>query len=428
VPVVYVNGGPGSDAIAQIPDLLDAKLNQDRELIVITQRGTVEANPLLSCRTIDRYRAQSLGRRSDGDHNRRQLKHAVKNCRRQLQGEGVRPADYNTTQSALDLVALRRVLGIDQWDVFSHSYGTELTLTYMRRYPKGIRSVVLDGTVPPSVASLGWTWSSFKESSDNIFAACRAQKSCRDRFPHTRRTYVDLVNQTTRRPIKTRVKVPDLGHPKRVVIDGSVLVNWLTRQSHFSPTVPLEIDQLANGDPQPIAKDWADARAVPKQHWGNFAYGVAYGVWCSEWLPFESPRQEMKKAKQAFPGFPDKVLRQAPQLTFMRDICKAWNVPRAAKSIRDVTRGKIPTLALTGTFDAQTGARWGAYAARPLSNSTVVDLPGVSHGAFTNPCGAKVVDSFYKHPNDPNRDCVAHVHPRPFLLQPPGEPGGGGGH
>ena len=418
-PVVYLNGGPGSNAIAVSQDLIEAGLNQDRELIVLTQRGTYAAHPLLACRSVDRFRANSLGKRLYGSSTGRRLIKAVSRCRQRLRGQDVHLAAFNTTESAADVSDLRKVLGIKRWDVFSHSYGTDLALTYMRRYPQGIRSVVLDGTVPPSVASPGWTWSSFREFFENLLKACRVQESCHKHFPHTGRTYVHLVNRLQAHPITTRVRIPERKRPAKVNIDGGVLVNWLTRQSHFSATVPLEIHELAHGNPRPVAKEWAEARALPREHWGNFAYGLSYSIWCSEWVAYESPRQEMRKAKRAFPGFPRSVLAQPPQLTFLRKICGTWNVPKAPRSIRDVTHSAIPTLAITGTFDAQTGAHWGSYAARTLSNSNVVRLPGVSHGAFANPCGAKVINSFFAKPQEPDTRCVAGVHPKRFVVRLP---------
>lgn len=418
VPVVYLNGGPGSDAIGFARELVDAGLNRDRELIVLAQRGTYGSKPLLPCRSLDDFRA-NLDRRLDAPSTGRGLAAAAARCRRQLRARGVDLAPFNTIENAADVANLRRVLGIRSWDVFAHSYGTELGLTYMRLYPQGIHSVVLDGTVPPSVASLGWTWSSFRESFDNIFRTCRAQKACRARYPQIAQTYVHLVNRLEAHPLRTSVFVPGLKRRIKVMLDGGVLVNWLTRQSHFPTTVPLEIDELAHGRPQRIALEWAEARAIPPAHRGIFGYGLTYGVWCSEWIPFESPRQELRLAKRAFPGFPQSVLVQAPQLTWLREICRSWNVPKAPTSIRNLTRSKIPTLAITGTFDAQTGARWGAYAARKLANSIVVELPGVAHGAVANPCGASVINSFYDHPYHPDTSCVRSVRPPQFVIGPP---------
>lgn len=418
VPVVYLNGGPGSDALGFSGELVDAGLNHHREVIVLAQRGTYGSKPLLPCRPLDNFRAK-VGRRLSAPSTGRGLAAAAARCRARLRARGIDLAAFNTIENAADVADLRQVLKIRSWDVFAHSYGTELGLTYMRLHPAGIHSVVLDGTVPPSVASLGWTWSSFRESFDNIFNACRAQKPCRERYPHIAQTYVRLVNRLAAHPVTTSVWVPGLKRRVTVNLDGDALVNWLTRQSHFAATVPLEIDELAHGHPRRIALEWAEARATAPAHRGIFGYGLTYGVWCSEWLPYQTKRQELRLARRAFPGFPGSVLAQAPQLTWLREICHSWNVPKAPASIRDVTRSKIPTLAITGTFDAQTGAQWGSYAARTLKNSIVVELPGVAHGAIANPCGAKVINSFYNHLRHPDTSCVRSVHPKKFVIGPP---------
>jgi pimeloyl-ACP methyl ester carboxylesterase len=419
-PTVYLNGGPGSNAIAAAGDLItEGHLNKHRELIVVTQRGTFDAHPLLSCRSIDNFRADSLDLKLYGRKTARRLDRAVNRCKRQLASKGIHRADYTTLESTEDLVDLRRVLGIQSWDVFAHSYGTDLGLTYMRLHPQGIRSVVLDGTVPPSKASIGWTWTSFKEFFSNMLKACRAQKSCKEHFPHIGRTYLKLVNVLQKHPITTKVKVPDREHRTRVKIDGGVLINWLTRQSHFTSTVPLEIHRLAHGHPRQIAKEWSLQRAVPREHRGTFGYGMGYSIWCGEWVPFQSKQKQMREGERAFPALRRSILAQGPQLTLLRRICRNWDVLKAPSSIRDVTHSSIPTLAITGTFDAQTGAQWGSYAARTLSNSTVVDLPGVAHGAFANPCGASVINSFLLRPDATDTRCVRHVHPNRFLVKPP---------
>ena len=80
----------------------------------------------------------------------------------------------------------------------------------------------------------------------------------------------------------------------------------------------------------------------------------------------------------------------------------------------------IPTLAITGTYDAQTGAQWGAFAAETLPNSTVVEVPGVSHAAWVNPCAAEVINSFGQNLSAPDTDCVASVQVPEFVIEPSG--------
>jgi hypothetical protein len=42
----------------------------------------------------------------------------------------------------------------------------------------------------------------------------------------------------------------------------------------------------------------------------------AYGVFCSEWIPYEPQSDILAKGLIAFPTYPDSVLSQAPQLPF----------------------------------------------------------------------------------------------------------------
>ncbi|MFF4364573.1 alpha/beta hydrolase [Streptomyces sp. NPDC001594] len=79
------------------------------------------------------------------------------------------------------------------------------------------------------------------------------------------------------------------------------------------------------------------------------------------------------------------------------------------------TRCAIPTLVISGGFDAKTGAQWGEHAARTLSKSKVITIPGLGHGAgIFSSCGQQVVASFLRTPLAPGTSCVAGVSPKPF--------------
>jgi pimeloyl-ACP methyl ester carboxylesterase len=412
-PIVFFTGGPGADALADIAGLTEAGLNRDRDLIVLSQRGTYSSQRPLTCPEIDRFYGERVHLLYDAPSTGDRYAQAAARCRDRLTAQGIDPAAYNTSENAADAADLRRVLGIREWNVLSHSYGTQLALTYMRMFPQGIRSVTVDGVVPPSVATPGWTWSSMKESFDNIVSACAAQLSCRQRYPDIGATYLRMVRQLEAHPVTLHVRVPQVGRVK-VVLDGGALLNWMVRASHAPETFAVGVDELAHGHPERIAEQWAAAWLPGSQ--GMFAHGFSLSVWCSEWVPFETPEEQLAKGRQAFPGLPRSVLAQAPQLPFLRQACQAWNVPKAPDSVREVTRSSIPTLAISGSFDAQTGAQWGRYVARTLSRSTVVTLAGVAHGTYDTPCGAKVITSFFDDPGHPDTRCVNTVKPAPFVI------------
>jgi pimeloyl-ACP methyl ester carboxylesterase len=412
-PIVFLTGGPGADALGNISELTAAGLNRDRDMVVLSQRGTYSSQRPLTCPEIDQFYADRVHLRYDDPSTGDRYAQAAARCHERLTAQGIDPAAYNTTENAADLADLRKVLGIREWNVLSHSYGTQLALTYMRMFPEGIRSVTVDGVVPPSEATPGWTWSSMKEAFDNIVSACAAQPSCRQHYPDIGGTFLRMVRQLEARPVTTYATVPQVGKVK-VVLDGGALLNWLVRASHAPDDFPLAVDELAHGHPERIAEQWASAWIPGSQ--GRFAHGFSLSVWCSEWVPFETPDEQLAKGRRAFPELPRSVLAQAPQLPFLRQACQEWSVPKAPDSIRAVTRSTIPTLAMSGSFDAQTGAQWGRYVARALPRSTVVTLAGVAHGTFDNPCGAKVITSFFDNPDHPDTRCVSSVKPPTFVI------------
>jgi hypothetical protein len=52
------------------------------------------------------------------------------------------------------------------------------------------------------------------------------------------------------------------------------------------------------------------------------------------------------------------VLAEPPQFTFMFDDCRAWGVPAAPAWVLEPPRNRIPTLILSGSFDAITSFAW----------------------------------------------------------------------
>jgi pimeloyl-ACP methyl ester carboxylesterase len=144
-------------------------------------------------------------------------------------------------------------------------------------------------------------------------------------------------------------------------------------------------------------------------------YGLTYGVFCSEWIPFEPQSDILAKGLIAFPDYPHPVLSQAPQLPFVTEDCAVWDVPKAPASIRDVTTSSIPTLVIDGTFDAKTSPMWATYVAKTLSNSTTIIIPDIGHLVTAqSTCAQTVFKSFLEKPTSPDTSCVKGLKPPPF--------------
>ncbi len=158
VPLVFLAGGPGALPIFSAKWYVADGFNADRDLILVNQRGVYYSRPQLVCPNLDRFFYRQLGLVFDADSTRKAQVAATRVCRAQLVAKGIDIAAYNTTENAADFVDLRRVLGYKLWNVYGVSYGTELALTLMRTDPNGIKSVILDSTVPPNLVNFSAFW------------------------------------------------------------------------------------------------------------------------------------------------------------------------------------------------------------------------------------------------------------------------------
>ncbi|MCX5588340.1 alpha/beta fold hydrolase [Streptomyces erythrochromogenes] len=417
-PIVWLAGGPGDDAVGEAQMAIDGGLNRDRDVVFMSQRGTYSADPDLLCPNIDEFNARSVGLVYDAPSTERLHVEATKACRDKLAAAGIDLGAYNDIQSAADYEDLRKTLGIDKWNLYGISYGTHLALAYMRLHPEGLRSVGIDGILPPSRAGSAATWSSARQGFDGLFKACAEQPACNKRYPNLSATFDKLVRQLEAEPVTTTVTLPGSDKPVKVVLDGGALVNWMTSATHVAPQVPAALDELARGKPQRIAQQWAGGKLSP-QAMGRIAHGLVYGVFCSEWTPYESEQAALRGGQATFPAFPRSVQAQAPQLTFLHPDCDVWNVPAAPPSIRDATRGDIPTLALSGGFDSQTGADNGPYVARTLPEATVVTVPYEPHVVFaTSKCAQEIAVSFFDNPSAPDTACLKTLKAPEFEIAP----------
>ncbi len=427
-PVVYMAGGPGANALSDAPYIVAAGMNQNRTVIVMDQRGNTDTKPERTCPEtgeIDEFNIEAIGLPYDAASTGVLHVAATTACHDRLAAAGIDLSAFNTTENASDFADLRRVLKIPQWNVYGLSYGTDLALSYLRDHPEGIRSFIIDSVLPPSVATPGWLWTNANEGINNIFRACAAQSACAGQYGDLAGAFGKLVQQLEANPLTTTGQYDPTVPPVTVVLDGGALVNWLASVPQALvpiSAIPSAISDLAAGDATQIA----NSRSVATNPGGigQYGYGLFYGVFCSELVPFSPQSQILAQGLLAFPTFAASVLSQAPQAPFLYEDCAVWNVPPASPSVRQVTISSIPALVMAGSFDGKTSPQSAFYAASTLSNSTTVVIPGGGHGALylvnmaagspAIPCSQGVFASFLANPSSPNVGCVGDLTPPPF--------------
>ena len=425
-PILYLEGGPGDIAPLEIDAIIKANFIRDRDIWVVSQRGTWSSQPALICAANNEFARELLGLRFYSDATKRAHLSATKACHRELSAGGANLSAYNTSESVADLADLRKVLGIAQWNVFGNSYGTYTAQTLMRDHPEGIRSVVLD-SVLPTTYSIPANWWNARYGFYNLFKACKAQPACEAAYPHLERTFTGLVNKFEAKPLTTVISDSNTGKKIKVKLDGGALIDWLRNQTYALPTLqaaPATIAGLAAGRRdaiETIAKDRASR--APPYHPGAPALGdgLAFGVTCREDYPFATPAELAAAGREAFPDYPASVQREGiGGWAYVNEDCRdVWKVPPAPKSMHEPVASNIPTLLISGTFDTLTSLAGAKAAAARLSRATIVSIPGVGHTVSPwSPCAQSVIVSFYANPHvAPDTSCVAALKPARFITR-----------
>lgn len=354
-PVLFLSGGPGIGSLNPAAYPGAYPWTNDRDFVVLGQRGTAHAMPPLTCPEYD----VALQRTSFPDpeiERTRRLSVAAVECRERLVQAGVDPSAYHTAATVRDIEDLRRLLGIDQWTLFGISYGTRVALAVVRDYPASVRAMVLDSPLPPHVRYDDESASNFEASLLAVLQDCASQPLCAAAYPDLRSRFYSSVEAAAGLPVEVRgsringarlARLVDLTSPNGVAAAPSVMDAIARRDT----AAIAELVGVVN-DPTP------------------FAWGVRLSVWCSEALPF---------SRRAVNGPRIDVLGGLDSAVIDPSVCESWAVPKRPASEVAAVVSDVPALILAGEFDPDTPPRWGHSASQTLSRSLVVTVRGGSH-------------------------------------------------
>ena len=180
-------------------------VNADRDVIFVDQRSTLHADPFLNCPEIDTFNVALLGLAPTAASTQAAQLAATDACHARLRASGYNLAAFDTAQNAADIADLRTALGIKEWNIYGVSYGSDLALTILRDHPAGVRSLVVDGVVPPQSVILNEFWPDAAAGYETLIKACEAQPACNAAYPNLRRELIDAVNTLDRHPLTVTV-------------------------------------------------------------------------------------------------------------------------------------------------------------------------------------------------------------------------------
>jgi pimeloyl-ACP methyl ester carboxylesterase len=398
-PVFLLAGGPGQAATQAFLPYMGAlnHINQERDLVMVDQRGTGSSG-VLTCPV-----HADPGLLSASDSDPAAERHRLRDCALALTGD---PQDYTTAASVQDLEAVRQALGYDRINLIGVSYGTRLALEYLRANPSRVRSLVLDGVVPPDWP-LGVSASAdAQQAMDHIIQRCQDQPGCQQVFPDLARDLHTLIQNLSEQPPLLTIPDPNTGVPVQLRLTrnrAAATIQVLSYTQETAALLPLLIHTAAALDYSALA---AQVLVVNQELQGSVAEGLYYSVVCAEDVPFYP--------KDA-PSLPGNYLAD-PEADLV-SACSVWPHAEPRASLPQPVASNAPVLLLSGADDPITPPANAQRVANSLPNSLVLVAPGMGHNVLFRGCLPDVVAAFLRAGSVRHLDtaCVQQIAPMPFF-------------
>ena len=367
-PIVFLAGGPGVPGIVmgQVPPYraLFERLRGIADVILLDQRGTGRTTPVLDCPPDASLPADAL---LDQERALAALLPPLEVCAARLLAAGIEPADYTTAASADDIDDLRRALGAERLSLLGFSYGTELALAYVRRYPETADRIVLAAVRPPwSVVKLPSAYARVVAGLSEI-AARDADAEIADFEGALRRSLerldaepmaLTIQDGRTGAPLDLRVGALGL----QAILQGSLA------DGRRMPAAAAMVAALDRGEPEPFRREIE--RLYNGLAGGIGMMGVAMN--CSAgWSP-ERAALAAEEARTA-------LLGGAPNLMLTPEVCAIAGNPDLGPGYREPIASDRPALFLSGSLDPNAPPAQAAEALAGFPNGVHVVVENGSH-------------------------------------------------
>jgi pimeloyl-ACP methyl ester carboxylesterase len=397
--IVYLAGGPGQSAIDTWPQMANSlgPARKHRHVILLDQRGTGASNAL-ECKGNENDDALSADLESVRASTRRCLAEINTHAAAQF---------YTTTDAVEDLEALRQALGAPKFDLVGVSYGTRVAQQYLKRYPEGVRSIVLD-SVAPNELVLG---AEFARNLDDAlkaqFANCAKQPACAKAFPDP---FADLfklrkiLSETSR-----KVSYPDpvSFEQKSETLSAESMVS-LVRMFAYAPEtaalLPHTIQQSLAGNDAPLLGQIGILNQGMEALAGS---GMQLSVICAE----DADRLVSNEADAG-------TLLGKRMTEALKAQCAIWPRGQRPSDFNEPSKGDTPILVLEGELDPVTPPRYGEQVMQHLDNARLIVAKGQGHNIIGRGCMPKLVSEFMDTlaPKTLDVACVDELGPTPYFI------------
>lgn len=408
-PIVMIAGGPGQGSTMFLPMHGPAlQLRRSRSIVMIDQRGTGNSVPALACDTIDAEEFDE-NRLNDPDlMPETPTEERLAQCIADWRDRGVDFNAFDTRSTTRDLQAIRRGLGIRQWNLHGTSYGGRVVLDAMRVDPEGIRSVVLNSpqAITPHFDA------DFAENRAKLFRQlfedCAQDDYCSETFgdleAHLEKIRAHLADEGM--DIYLR-ETPD-GELTRITVGWEEVIEGLYSHMNFiAGPAPVaryihELSRMVDGR---LSLNDDEVARIFQSSLRDNDHGIAMGMHiaarCREDVDAYDDATFAAGAAMA-----PSLYTSASSIHMYRLGCSLMEIEPVDEAFHEMVTSDIPALVLTGDMDPLTPTIWAHDAAEALENAQLVSFRALGHDIYSNSVCARVITANFLDAPDETIDAT----------------------
>ncbi|MFN0206377.1 MAG: alpha/beta fold hydrolase [Planctomycetota bacterium] len=342
-PIFYLVGGPGPSGIehcvapatGRLLSLLDYG-----DVIGLDQRGTGKSKPNLEEGAKFEY-SLPLDRATSRENLVTAYSAAAKRAVAHWTANGVDLSAFNTNENADDVEDLRRALGLGKIITWGESYGTHLTLAFLRRHPGSVeRSIMIRVEGPDNTWKLP---STYQQSLEQLHRLVADDPGVHAKMPDFMGSVKALLSQLKEKPAV--VDIEDQGKNVKVTVGSFDLQYYLANSLGLAfemRDIPKRIHQMQQGDFTTLARFALEYRR------SDLGSAMALMMDCASGA---TPARLQRIHKEA--ADPVNLLGNAANTPFP-ELCAACGSPDLGDSFRNKFKCDVPVLFVSGDLDAKT--------------------------------------------------------------------------
>jgi pimeloyl-ACP methyl ester carboxylesterase len=373
--LVALSGGPGQSSVGAASSFaisLQPALSRFR-IAVLDQRGTGESG-VLDCPNLQRLRSLDAF-----------LPTELQACADRI---GPTRAFYSTSETVLDIDALRQTLGADKIALMGISYGTHVALEYARAFPQHVSKLILDSIVGPDGPD-PFLLDTYRNFPRVLREQC-ANGACRFATRDPVADVAALVQRiNTKGPLRgdyfdaegrehtTQYTTPD---------ELSFLLTSGDLNPFLQAALPAAMSAARRGDPALLMRLRQIGEGAPTRR-ADLSFGLNAATGCEDVsLPYSlaTPLAERPAiAQQALAAIPAADYAPFDGQTVLRtsyvDDCMDWPGDAGVRPPFTGPLPDVPALLLGGRLDTRTPIENAFATHAELPHSSVVTLKGSGH-------------------------------------------------